>query len=589
MYLEHFGLKKEPFAEYADPEIFFADGEGTNVLRDVYADLQQGESVVLLSGESGAGKTMLCRVLAHLAPSSFRVVYIARPTGSFDELLHSVFTALEIEGSEHDFGKKLELLQEQAKAPQKFLLILDAAEAMFPAALERLIRTVSNLGNKLIQLVLAGQSSLLETIKHLNSYCPDISVPPCHIVPPLRDEEIGPYLQYRLKAAGLVAGSQELFSKGAVQGIVRQAKGDLHKVNRLADQALHQAFAVKARPPLAAAHVAGLQLGVLAAVPTKEGRRLWLVFSIFLLLVGLSFFLYQGFWNVEQEQKMEKKIPAQATLPEKELSVTEKLDLIRKYEPLPAERRTSPPAVEQDLVQEDESEEEQALVAVEVQEEAGVSPSQGQQETEEQEDDRVLHLTPTEVRQPAEAPVVEEKTLIQLSPGMRKTRRGAGPPSGETESPSPQAIISTPKTLPEVQANAALPEEISAEELQQRYGSQTQNHNDADQLYQEMLMAGSRFRNRLYANKYTVNVLSLYVDNAVEQVKSLIVQEDYLAQRQNFYILRKQTRPTALFVFYGIYDTLEQALEASNTLPTFLRRYNPYPLSISNALARATN
>jgi predicted acylesterase/phospholipase RssA len=173
---------------------------------------------------------------------------------------------------------------------------------------------------------------------------------------------------------------------------------------------------------------------------------------------------------------------------------------------------------------------------------------------------------------------------------MRKTRRS--PPSassGGTGTSGSQAIISTPKTLPEGQAHSVLAEEISAAELQQRYGAQIQHPADADQLYQELLVAGSRFRNRVYANKYTVNVLTLYVDNAVEQVKSLLVQEEYRSHLHNLYILRKQTRPTALFVFYGIYDTLEQALEASNSLPAFLHRYNPYPLSIHNALARATN
>jgi len=58
------------------------------------------------------------------------------------------------------------------------------------------------------------------------------------------------------------------------------------------------------------------------------------------------------------------------------------------------------------------------------------------------------------------------------------------------------------------------------------------------------------------------------------------------AIKDNLYILNKKTSPPTLFVFYGTYDSMEQARQARNNMPLFLRKHHPYALSISDAMKK---
>jgi len=66
----------------------------------------------------------------------------------------------------------------------------------------------------------------------------------------------------------------------------------------------------------------------------------------------------------------------------------------------------------------------------------------------------------------------------------------------------------------------------------------------------------------------------------------MLVKDEYFAIKDNLYILRKKTSPPTLFVFYGTYDSMEQARQARNNMPLFLRKHHPYALSISDAMKK---
>ena len=64
--------------------------------------------------------------------------------------------------------------------------------------------------------------------------------------------------------------------------------------------------------------------------------------------------------------------------------------------------------------------------------------------------------------------------------------------------------------------------------------------------------------------------------------------EEYASILDQVYSLRRQNPPT-LFVYYGVYDSLDAAREARNSMPVFLRKHQPYPLSISEAKEKVDN
>ncbi|WP_417912294.1 ExeA family protein, partial [Candidatus Electronema sp. TJ] len=260
MHLEYFGLAKPPFAGEPDTEIFFPEADRTALLRRIYADLQNGSPVIRLTGAEGSGKTLLCLLLAHLLPAQFQAVYLDSPAGSFDELLQAVCQELG-QMPQTDMSAWLRSQLEQCQTQgKKLLLLIDQAEQMFPAALERLLRTVFAAEQMTLQVILAGRPSLDARVTQLQAYCADMKIPPGHQLAPLTEEELGAYLDFRLKTAGLsAADSGRAFSGEAVRKIFKLANGNLRTVHLLADTALQRVCAADRYFPVQAAEVAALE------------------------------------------------------------------------------------------------------------------------------------------------------------------------------------------------------------------------------------------------------------------------------------------------------------------------------------------
>ena len=74
MYYDYFGLKQPPFKITPDTSLFFPGGNRGAVLEALIYAITQGEGIVKVVGEVGAGKTMLCRMLQVELPDNVEVV-----------------------------------------------------------------------------------------------------------------------------------------------------------------------------------------------------------------------------------------------------------------------------------------------------------------------------------------------------------------------------------------------------------------------------------------------------------------------------------------------------------------------------------
>jgi hypothetical protein len=92
-----------------------------------------------------------------------------------------------------------------------------------------------------------------------------------------------------------------------------------------------------------------------------------------------------------------------------------------------------------------------------------------------------------------------------------------------------------------------------------------------------------------YRGGYTIQLMMLVSDQAQASITNSLVQDDYYQLRDQLYVLRKKSKPPTLFVFYGIFDSMEAARETRNNMPVFLRTHHPYPLLISDALKKIEN
>ncbi len=114
----------------------------------------------------------------------------------------------------------------------------------------------------------------------------------------------------------------------------------------------------------------------------------------------------------------------------------------------------------------------------------------------------------------------------------------------------------------------------------------SRDQRDGEALFRERLKASAGWLAGMYKGGYTIQLMMLASTSAEYSLSETLVEDDYYPLRDQFYILRKLSNPPTLFVFYGVYDSLEAAREARNSMPVFLRKHHPYPLAISEAMRK---
>jgi general secretion pathway protein A len=252
MYEEFYGLKEKPFSLTPDPRFFFLSENHREAFEHLLYGIKEKEGFIVITGEVGAGKTTLCRVLLDKIKSSATdSALILNPMLSDYELLQSIL---------NDFGiqtraiTKKELLDDlnqfllrQQAANRNSILIVDEAQNLPPFMLEE-IRVLSNLETekeKLLQIILMGQIELKEklSLPELRQLNQRISIR--YHLQNLRKEEVPQYIQHRLTVAG--SSGDIHFSPGALREIYHYSRGTPRLTNLAADRALLAGYAEQTR------------------------------------------------------------------------------------------------------------------------------------------------------------------------------------------------------------------------------------------------------------------------------------------------------------------------------------------------------
>jgi general secretion pathway protein A len=258
IYQEYYHLTEPPFAITPDPEFLFFSSNHRQVLDKITYAIECRMGFILLTGEVGTGKTTLCRTLLDRLEEKAKTVYIINPSISGQELLAGILEDLGV-STEPDASKKeltdqlnLFLLADESHTPT--VVIIDDAQTMSPETLEDL-RLLSNLETdkqKLLQVVLSGQSELLERLEsqNLRQLRQRIAIH-CNLIP-LPAQETEAYIYRRLSVAG--NKGQVRFSPSATQRIHKSSDGIPRHINKICDYALTAGY-VKDDPVIDCSHV----------------------------------------------------------------------------------------------------------------------------------------------------------------------------------------------------------------------------------------------------------------------------------------------------------------------------------------------
>ena len=96
MYLDHFGLSEPPFRITPHTDFFFSGANRGATLEALLYAITHDEGIVKVTGEVGAGKTMLCRVLIERLPAGVETVYLSNPSLAREEILQAILDDLDL-------------------------------------------------------------------------------------------------------------------------------------------------------------------------------------------------------------------------------------------------------------------------------------------------------------------------------------------------------------------------------------------------------------------------------------------------------------------------------------------------------------
>lgn len=245
-YLTFFSLREVPFSISPDPEFLFLSRTHRDAIDSLCHGISTRAGFLLLTGEIGTGKTMVCRLLLKKMAGSANLVYIINPSLTGTELISAILDDLEIPYPENATKKTVLgalnsfLLKQPDDTP--VVILIDDAQTMSVESLED-IRLLSNLETnkkKLLQIVLVGQPELLELISTnaLRQLQQRITIHTQLRVLTLQETRL--YILRRLFVAGDHGAVR--FTTGAVRLVHQEAGGLPRAINKICDYALMAGF-----------------------------------------------------------------------------------------------------------------------------------------------------------------------------------------------------------------------------------------------------------------------------------------------------------------------------------------------------------
>lgn len=268
---QFYGLRARPFSLTPDLRFAYHSRSHSRALEQVTLALRRREGLIVVTGEIGTGKTMLCRSLLETFEARTFLSVILDPLLTVEDLLHQVLS---------DFG--LIARDEGAAAPEpsttisrhqliatlhKFLssliplnahavIMIDEAQHLSPQVLEE-VRLLSNFETdeaKLLQIVLVGQPDLEEILARPIMRQLNQRVARRFRLEPLGEAEVRDYVERRLQVASEAdageagaapetgQGVRVRFATEAMAAVAMFSEGVPRVINTLCDRALEVGF-----------------------------------------------------------------------------------------------------------------------------------------------------------------------------------------------------------------------------------------------------------------------------------------------------------------------------------------------------------
>ncbi len=252
-----YGFVERPFSLTPDPKYYFRSRSHGRAFDALSAGLGRREGLLLVTGDLGVGKTTLCRTVMALLERKTRAVLVGNSLLSPEDLLRLLLQDLGAIAKDEVLHGRLvgatrlelrqlldEFLTRLKSGEDGAVLIVDEAHSLPAATVEQIVQLAALEPNreKVLQILLAGQPSVSGGPTLPQAL--DERLTTRAKLLPLERDECERYVNHRLTIAG---GTDVAFSARALDVIYGMSGGVPRLVNLLAERALQEGAAVKAR------------------------------------------------------------------------------------------------------------------------------------------------------------------------------------------------------------------------------------------------------------------------------------------------------------------------------------------------------
>jgi general secretion pathway protein A len=244
--LSFFGLHQQPFDVTPDPAYLYLSSSHRDALASLKQGIEHFRGFMTLIAEPGMGKTTLLNKLMEELTDSARVVFLFQTQCDSRELLCFILNELEVDHTGMDTvamhrALNQALLEEMLRG-RRFVLIVDEAQNLQEPVLEtiRLLSDFETTHSKLIQIVMAGQPQLAETMMKDSLVQLRQRVAVLSNLNALNAAETAEYVVCRLLASGW--NGNQIFTPEALALVAESSGGVPRRINNLCFNALLAAF-----------------------------------------------------------------------------------------------------------------------------------------------------------------------------------------------------------------------------------------------------------------------------------------------------------------------------------------------------------
>ncbi len=252
MYTEFFGFRELPFNNTPDPRFFYSTPDHEEALASLIYGVRERKGFVLLTGEVGAGKTLVTRLMLRHFGTHVAFAMINHAVQTPDDLMESICTEFELpfrpESSSTQLVRKLhDFLLAQFAQDIRVVLVLDEAQNLPAESFEQL-RMIGNLeadDAKLLQTAIVGQPELQRmflspALRQLRQ-----RIFRAFHLPALSREATEGYIRHRLSV--VTDGDVDIFNRSAIEAIYNVSHGLPRIINTVCDNSLLSAYSANRR------------------------------------------------------------------------------------------------------------------------------------------------------------------------------------------------------------------------------------------------------------------------------------------------------------------------------------------------------